>query len=189
MQNEFALSVLEELAGAVEACTGVRPLPKQFHMTREGLLSLNTFVRSGAEEAAAALRENADRARVFGTPAFRSVTVRNGWLVLDPETGFCTELVRRAAALTGSTGTEYADHRLRMMTRKGGDACPDDPRVREALFRTLLAAARGRSTEEDDRCILTMTHGLRGMERLGLENSCGTLARALWMLRSQKNAE
>ena len=74
MEDLFA-ALTADLAAWVEACTGAPVAPEAFRLPREeGQLSLGTFVRGGAAEAARKLNGAL-------CPQVREVRARNGWLL------------------------------------------------------------------------------------------------------------
>ena len=176
--------VIDALSAYIFRVTGVMPRKTGFRLSRSGELSLNAFIRQDAKRAAEALRNNADACVLWSVRLLREVREENGWLLFDLSPAFFTRLCDRAAVLDRDPGTDYVSMRMRMLSRKPASPCPDHCGVRLALLRSLLADDKGRFTAEDDRAVLTMTHGEKGMERIALENRCGTVALALLKLRA-----
>lgn len=179
---------LDEITGAlsayIHAVTSVSPPKGAYRLSRTGELALNAFVRADAESVAAALQENRETCLLWGLCPFLKVRSENGWILFTLSPAFYETLCEKAAALGRAPGTDYVSLRMRMLMRKPASPCPDRPTVHLALLRSVFAEEKGHFTAEDDRTILIMTHGEKGAERLALENSCGTVARALLMLRS-----
>lgn len=184
------LTLLEEtfcaLSDYIEAMTGIRPEKRAYKLSRTGWLSLSSFVRSDAEHAAALLRSDLRRCMLWGIGPITDVRAENGWLLFELSPAFFATVCDRAAALGRVPGTDYVSMRMRMLMRKPSCPCPEDPFVYAAVLRSLFADDRGVFTVADDRAILTMTHHERGMQRVALENACGTAARAILMLRAPK---
>lgn len=183
------LTLLDEITAALgaytEITTGIRPEKKAFRLSRTGLLSLNAFIRTDAEAAAKALIESKERCRLWGISPIENMAVENGWLLFTLSPAFFIALCERAAKLERTPGTDYPSLRLRMLARKPASPCPDCERVHAVLLRCVFADDRGYFTAEDDRAVLTMTHCERGLRRIELERSCGTVAQALLMLRAK----
>lgn len=175
---------LSALSRYTETVTGTRPSKTAFKLSRTNQLSLNSFVRADAEAAAAAMRSRKAECVLWGTEPILDVRAVNGWLLFDLSPAFFEVLCEKAAALEREPGTDYVSLRMTILMRKPACPCPDNARVHAALLRSVFANDRGTFTAEDDRAILTMTHGETGMHRIALENACGTLARALLMLRA-----
>lgn len=184
-------SILDEITTALSAyianTTGVRPEKKAFRLSRSGLLSLNSFVRADSLHACEIICAECGSYTLWDTPIIETVGAENGWLLFSLSPAFFVRLCERAAALDRIPGSDYVSVRMRMLMRKGPCPCPDNGRVHAALLKSVFADDRNRFTAEDDRAILTMTHGEKGMKRVLLENSCGTAAKALLMLRSPAN--
>lgn len=185
MTHPLFTDIMSAFAGFIENTAGTRPAERCFRLTRDGLLSLNAFVRGGSKEACEALSSRRDGFLWRGALVFACVREENGWLIFTLTDGFHETLAGEAADLPAIPRDDFVSLRLKMLMRKGPAPCPADARVHEALLCSLFAAEKGVFTQEDDRRILTMTHHKRGMERLCLENACGTAAKALLMLRGR----
>lgn len=181
-------SLLDACIGALSAyiteVTGVTPSSRGFRLSRTGELALNAFVRSDAAAVAVLLKEKREACVLWEIRPVRDVRAENGWLLFSLSPAFYEALTEKAAALDRVPGTDYVSLRMQMLMRKPPAPCPNHPNVHLALLRSLFADGRGRFTPEDDRAVLTMTHGEKGMARITLENNCGTVARALLMLRA-----
>lgn len=169
----------EALATWVEACTGAPVAPEAFRLPREeGQLSLGTFVRGGAAEAAARLNKAL-------CPQVREVRERNGWLLFFLSNAWFDGLMDWAKALHVRPAGSYLENRMSMLAQKGDAPCPDAEDVRRALWAAYLAYRRGCWREADERLALTMTHRENGPDRIALENRCGGAAAALLKLRGK----
>ncbi|MBQ6892310.1 MAG: hypothetical protein IJN47_06820, partial [Clostridia bacterium] len=94
-------------------------------------------------------------------------------------------LIAWAKTLDSRPGGSYLENRMGILSRKGEGPCPEEEAVRRALWRAYLAYRRGFWRAEDERAALTMTHGARGMDRIELENRCGSAAAAILKLRGE----
>lgn len=169
----------EALAAWVEARTGAPVAPEAFRLPREeGQLSLGTFVRGGAAEAAARLNKAL-------CPQVREVRERNGWLLFFLSNAWFDGLMDWAKALHVRPAGSYLENRMSMLARKGDAPCPDAEDVRRALWAAYLAYRRGCWREADERLALTMTHRENGPDRIALENRCGGAAAAILKLRGK----
>ena len=168
----------------IQTCTGIPPKNGSLRLSRRGTLSLNTFVRADAVEAAKKLNAGKNLFQWHGVPILDNAYTECGWILLSLSPVFFTELCDTAAQLPDMGDDSYVSVRLRMLARKSPTACPDNPCVHEALLRCLFAMKKNCFSPQDERGILTMTHCKRGMERLALENSCGTAAQAMLGMRS-----
>ena len=180
--EDLFVSLTNALAAWVEAVTGTPVAPEAFRVPRAGgQLSLGAFVTGNAEEAARKLT-----ADLPVCPWVRVVEERNGWLLFYLSDAWFDRLIAWARGLgTRPTGS-YAENRMAMLMRKGDGPCPDAEPVRRALWASYLAFRRGLWRTEDERLILTMTHGPTGTERVALENRCGSVAAAICKLRGEK---
>ena len=178
MEDLFA-ALTADLAAWVEACTGAPVAPEAFRLPREeGQLSLGTFVRGGAAEAARKLNGAL-------CPQVREVRARNGWLLFFLSDAWFDGLITWARGLDTRPAGSYLENRMAMLARKGDGPCPEAEPVRRALWRAYLAYRRGFWREADERLVLTMTHGQTGMDRIALENCCGGAAAAILKLRGK----
>ena len=177
-------SLVEALAVWVRTVTGADVNAAEFRVPRgaglssPGQLSLNAFVRGGAQEAACKLNEAL-------CPQVRQVRERNGWLLFFLSDSWFDGLIRWAKGLDTRPAGTYAENRMSILARKGDAPCPDQEAVRQALWAAYLAFRRGFWREADDRLVLAMTHGLAGTERIALENRCGGAAAAIQKLRGE----
>ncbi len=176
MEDLYA-SLTEALAAWVEAVTGAEVRAADFRTPRhEGQLSLGTFVRGGAEEAAEKLTGAL-------CPQVRAVREKNGWLLFWLSDAWFDGLIAWAKGLDTRPAGSYVENRMAVLARKGDAPCPDAEDVRRALWAAYLAYRRKVWRESDERLALTMTHGAKDMERINLENRCGGAAAAILKLR------
>jgi hypothetical protein len=179
MEDLFA-ALTADLAAWVEACTGAPVAPEAFRLPREeGQLSLGTFVRGGAAEAARKLNGAL-------CPQVREVRARNGWLLFFLSDAWFDGLITWARGLDTRPAGSYLENRMAMLARKGDGPCPEAEPVRRALWQAYLAYRRGAWRAADERLCLIMTHGLPGAERIALENRCGGVAAAIFKLKGVK---
>ena len=182
LDKDLFVALTEALAAWVEAVTGAPVGPGDFRLPRsEGQLSLGAFVTGGAEEAAKKLTD-----ALPACPQVREVRERNGWLLFWLSDGWFDGLIQWAKALDTRPAGSYLENRMAILMRKGDGPCPDDERVRRALWAAYLACRRGTWRAADERLCLTMTHGLPGAERIALENRCGGVAAAIFKLKGVK---
>ncbi len=179
MEDLFA-SLTRSLAAWVNGCTGIPVAPGDFRLPREeGQLSLGTFVRDGAAEAARKLNEAL-------CPQVREVRERNGWLLFFLSKDWFDGLIDRAKALDARPAGTYLENRMAILAGKEDRPCPDEENVQRALWTAYLAYRRGFWREADERVVLTMTHSVTGRDRIALENRCGVAAAAILKLRGEK---
>ena len=167
------------LAAWVEAVTGAEVKAADFRLPREGQLSVDTFVRGGAQEAAEKLAGAL-------CPQVRAVRAKNGWLLFFLSDRWFDGLIAWAKGLDTRPAGTYLENRMAILARKGDVPCPDSEDVRRALWASYLAFRRGFWREADQRLVLTMTHALTGAERIALENRCGGAAAAIQKLRGER---
>ncbi len=167
------------MAAWVEAGTGAIVAPEDFRLPRgEGQLSLGTFVRGGAGEAARQLNASL-------CPQVREVRAKNGWLLFSLSDQWFDGLIDWAKGLDTRPGGSYVENRMAILARKGDAPCPDSENVRRALWAAYLAYRRGFWRAADERLVLTMTHDLTGAARVALENRCGGAATAIYKLKGE----
>ena len=158
------MTLTETLAAWVKAVTEAEVKAADFRLPREeGQLSLGTFVRDGATEAAQKLNEAL-------CLQVREVRERNGWLLFFLSNAWFDGLIRWARELDTRPAGTYVENRMSILAHKGEGFCPDAEAVRRALWAAYLAYRRGFWREEDERLVLTMTHDQTGMDRIALEN-------------------
>ena len=137
MEDLFA-ALTADLAAWVEACTGAPVAPEAFRLPREeGQLSLGTFVRGGAAEAARKLNGAL-------CPQVREVRARNGWLLFFLSDAWFDGLITWARGLDTRPAGSYLENRMAMLARKGDGPCPEAEPVRRALWRAVGKPLRRR---------------------------------------------
>lgn len=147
-------------------------------------LATSAFVKTRSAQALLPrLTETLPACTAEGVLLLSAVTERNGWLLFSFSDACWNMLVARAAALKNDGDGSYLSNRMRILMRHGSCPCPDDERVRRALWLCLLAHDGRGFTQETERAVLTMTHHLTGMPRVALEHSCGGVAAAILHLK------
>ena len=169
----------------IEAETGFSLSEKAFRFARSGALSLSAFLHRDAAALCKMLNHALPRCVFEGFPLLQAVREEKGWLLFAFSPDFFQHLTDWARSLKGAPPNDYVSNRLLLLAQKGPCPCPDEERVKNALWLTLLCRETGRFKREAEAAVLTMTHGKTGAERLALEKSCGSVAAALYCLRSE----
>lgn len=134
---------------------------------------------------------------LFCVPFVETVRAENGHLLFD----FTADFYTAAMAHTLETyppvpdlpipenRVEYALWRMRMLSRKGEHACPNDSSVQAALFLALGIPERANDERlmrlrltDTAEAVLSMSHHLPPAERPALLNRCGSVAEAVQRL-------
>lgn len=146
--------------------------------SQKAMLASPDYVRGGSEEAAKRLSERLPEAALFGARLLRAVHAENGWLLFDlaPDAvdAYALRLPHGFAH-----GDAYIDRRMELLLRHGDRPLCDCDSVVRAVWLASLASRRGRWTQDDERAVLSMTHGLKGMARVEAEQRAARAARII----------
>ncbi len=169
--------------------------PLSARLSRTALLASSDFVREDPEKAAFLLNESSGICTLFGARVLKSVTEKNGWILFDPDSAvldaYALSLpgVRPGAAME-DPGASYVDYRMDMLLRHPDAPIPDREPVKRAVLTASYACMRGKWTLQDERTVLTMTHGLVSFDRLRTEQACSRAAKIILFERaSMRNAD
>ena len=177
--EDMYFTLTEALAAWVSHITGTKVSAKDFRLPRDqGQLSLGTFVRGDAAEAARQLTD-----ALGDCPSVQTVQEQKGWLLFWLSDQWFDGLIAWAKTLDTRPTGSYVENRMGILSRKGEGPCPEEEAVRRALWAAYLAYRRGFRRAADERLVLTMTHGRTGADRITLENRCGGAAAAILKLR------
>ncbi len=142
--------------------------------SRSAMLASPDFVRGDAEDAAKQLAACLSKCRLFDAPLLRRVEIQNGWLlftltkdVFDAYALSLPDLAPGEAIRNEQAG--YVDFRMDMLLRHGDAPLPHCEPMLKAILTASAASARKRWTKDDERAVLTMTHGLPTEARLFAE--------------------
>lgn len=145
--------------------------------SRKAMLACPAFA-FGNGSAAAKRLEAFPEPRLFGASLLASVRAESGWLLFDLD-----KSVFDAYALTLPNtflhGTDYVDRRMELLLRHGDMPLPACDAVLNAMLTASCACARRKWTAADTRVVLTMTHGLLGMERIRTEHALSRAAKII----------
>ena len=164
----------------------VLDVPVRIGLSRIAAFSSPAFVRKNAAAAAEKLSGSLDGFRLFGTRAFRTVQVQNGWLLFEPDIHL---LDAYACTLPGpvpgeairSETADLIDYRMDMLLRHADADLPDYEPLIWAVLTASHACATGKWSAETERTVLSMLHGLSGKARLEAEQHSGRAAKIiLW---------
>ena len=149
---------------------------------REALFSMLQGELAGADAAAWAVLLSAERSRfpaMYGAPLVSYATAENGWLLFTLTSDFYSAAVmhtRSALPFPSRTDT-YALHRMRMLSRRPTDDCPDVPEVQRLLLAFTAAELRTPAALANaERALLSMAYALPPADRQPLLDRCGGVA-------------
>ena len=145
--------------------------PITVRLSRSAMLASSDFVRGGSGEAAAQLAARLSECRLFDAPLLQRVEVQNGWLLFTlTKDVFDTYALSLPPLLPGEAlrngRAAYVDYRMDMLLRHGDAPLPHCEPMLKAILTASAASARKRWTKDDERAVLTMTHGLPTEARL-----------------------
>lgn len=165
-------------------CGRVLGRPLSARLSRTAILASPDLVREDAGKAALMLRERVTECTFLEAPLLKSVTEKNGWILLEPDSkvfdAYAQSLPR---ILPGErikdSGAGYVDYRMDMLLRHPDAPFPDREPVKRAVLTASRASARHRWTPQDERVVLSMTHGLSSFDRLETEQNCSRAAKII----------
>ncbi len=174
MESFFAAAT-QAIGEYSERILGVRVHAR---LSRRAMLAAPDFVRENAKEAASALHARRGECALLSAPLLKSVREENGWLLFTLDSAAFDAY---AAAIPDgfSHGDAYLDRRMEMLLRHGDAPLPDCDAILCAVLAASYASARGKWTAEDERAVLTMTHGLSGMARVRAEHRAAHAAKLI----------
>lgn len=174
---------LKNWSGEILGC------PLSVRLSKAALLSSPDLVREDAENAAFLLNAGARSCTIFGAGLLKSVTEKNGWILFDLDSAAFDAYAHslpevRPGAVTKDPGASYVDYRMDMLLRHPDAPVPDREPVKRAVLTASCACARGKWTLQDERTVLTMTHGLVSFDRLKTEQVCSRVAKIILFERA-----
>lgn len=146
--------------------------------SQRAMLASPDFVRADADAAAKTLLGRRADCRLFDAPLVSDVRAENGWLLFTLDRAAFDAYARRLPD-DFPHGGAYVDRRMELLLRHGDAPLADCPAILTAVLVASYASLRGRWTAEDERAVLGMTHGLRGMARVRAEQSAARAAKII----------
>lgn len=173
--ERFYTAVCEAINGWAVETIGAR---LSLRASQKAMLAAPDFVKADASKAAQALDRAKDGCRLYGARLIECVGTENGWLLFTlHRDAFDAYALRLPDEFEHETA--YLDRRMELLLRHGDRPLPDCPDVLSAILTASRASARGRWTAEEERAVLSMTHGLMGMERVRTEHSAARAAKII----------
>lgn len=178
MTQAFDSEIKEALAGALGRSLGVPFSARSVRMpARQADASAHLPPGAGAAQALCA-----DFGALCGAQLVARVRLVNGWLLFDFTGAFLSALVSRVNAslpLPADFGSAHEANRMLVLSRHGGEGCPDLPAFRRALLEAVCAH-QSRAAYARAACAAeTLFHTIPPRERPALMRRCGALGGAL----------
>ena len=184
MEETTTEAVRRALADGLQTILSIPAEPRDIRLpSRIAAAATPLAIAHGADAAAWAVLLNAERSRfpaLYGAPLVSHSTAENGWLLFTLTSDFYSAVVmhtRSALPFPSRTDT-YALHRMRMLSRRPTDDCPDVPEVQRALLLAFTAAElrTPAALANAERALLSMAYALPPADRQPLLDRCGGVA-------------
>ena len=168
-------AVSTAIADWMERTVSVRPFLK---LSQRAMLASSDFLRADAAAVAETLTRHISDCTLLDAPLVRRVWAENGWLLFSFDRA-AFDAFAQTLPDAFPHGDGYVDRRMELLNRHPDAPLPDCDAILTAVLCASFASQRGRWTQADERAVLTMTHGLHGMERVYAEHAAARAAKII----------